>query len=218
MALVQRLVARELGIDDSKPVPEALGFLADTEKAAASLSEYLRTTPEFTKLMVESEAGDKPEPMTLITDLLLTEIIQLELGTDDVVTVRLDIPAKPFATNGEWKNGRVEWFKKDINGKSGLPTFAYAYWSDPDAKFQKKRFGRVILEGQNLGEYVLWRSGLSKPEGIKWDDFLKSLKPGKPAEVLEKVTVFRFKGEEPGGKTLAEAPIRLIGLGLGSGD
>jgi hypothetical protein len=30
MALVQRLVARELGIDDSKPVPKALDFLADT--------------------------------------------------------------------------------------------------------------------------------------------------------------------------------------------
>jgi hypothetical protein len=156
--------------------------------------------------------------MTLLTDLLLTEIIQLELGTDDRVTVKLDLPVKPFATNGQWKSGRVEWLKKAVKGKSGLPAFAYAYWSNPDAKFQKKHFGRMILEGQNLGEYVLWRSGLSKQEGIKWDDFLKSLKPGKPAEMLEKVTVFRFKGEEPGGKTLAETPIRLFGLGLGIGD
>ena len=222
MALVQRLVARELGIDDSKPVPKELDFLADTEKAAASLSDYLRTTPEFTKLMVESDAKDppgiKPEPLTMLTDVLLTEIIQLELGTDDRVTVRLVVPAKPFATNGEWKQGRVLWLKKAVKGKSGLPTFAYAYWSEPDEKFQKKHFGKVVLEGQNLGEYVLWRSGLSKQEGIEWDDFLKGLKIGKPDEVLEKVTNFRFEGEEPGGKTLAETPVRLLGLGLGAGD
>jgi hypothetical protein len=218
MALVQRLVARELGIDDSKPVPKELDFLADTEKAAASLSEYLRTTPEFTKLMVESEAKDKPDPMSMLTDLLLTEIIQLELGTEDVVTIRLKTPAKPFATNGKWKDGQVEWLKKAVKGKSGLPTFTYAYWSSPDAKFQRKHFGKVILSGENLGEYVLWRSGLNSQEGMKWDDFLKTLKPGKPEVVLERVAAFRFKGEEPQGKTLAETPIRLIGLGLGAGD
>lgn len=222
MALVQRLVARELGIAESKPVPKELGFLADTEKAAASLSEYLRTTPEFTKLMVEHDAEadpvTRPEPLNLLTDLLLTEIIQLELGTDDRVTVKLVIPAEPFATNGKWKNGQVEWLKKAVKGKSGLPTFAYAYWSEPDTKFQKKHFGRVLLEGQNLGEYVLWRSGLSKSEGIQWDDFLKILKPGKPQELVQQVAGFRFKGEEPQGKTFAETPIRLIGLGLGAGD
>ena len=227
MARVQRLVAREMGIADSKPLPEALAFLADAERAEASLSEYLRTTPEFTKLMVESDAKDpeadpaiKPEPMALFTDLLLVEIFQIELGTDDVVTVKLDIPAKPFATNGDWKAkpGRVEWLKKKIKGKSGLPAFVYAYWSEPEVKFQKKRFGKVVLEGQNLGEYVLWRSGLGKQEGIEWDDFLKSLKPGKAPELLEKVAAFRFKSEEPQGKTLAEAPIRLIGLGLGVED
>ena len=172
--------------------------------------------------MVESDAKDppgiKPEPLTMLTDVLLTEIIQLELGTDDRVTVRLVVPAKPFATNGEWKQGRVLWLKKAVKGKSGLPTFAYAYWSEPDEKFQKKHFGKVVLEGQNLGEYVLWRSGLSKQEGIEWDDFLKGLKIGKPDEVLEKVTNFRFEGEEPGGKTLAETPVRLLGLGLGAGD
>jgi len=222
MALVQRLVARELGTADSQPMPKELDFLADTEKAAASLSEYLRTTPEFTNLIVESNARDpqgiKPEPMNMLTDVLLTEIIQLELGTDDVVTVKLDVPVKPFATNGEWKSGRVEWIKKAVKGKSGLPTFFYAYWSKPDAKFQKKHFGKVVLEGRNLGEYVLWRSGLGKAERILWDDFLRDLKPGKPEEMLEKVTAFRFEGEEPGEKTLAETPVRLIGLGLGIGD
>ena len=168
----------------------------------------------------EADPAIKPEPVTLFTDLLLLEIFQIELGTDDVVTVKLDLPAKPFATNGDWKvaPGRVEWSKKKIKGKSGLPTFVYAYWSEPEAKFQKKHFGKLVLEGKNLGEYVLWRSGLGKLEGIKWDDFLKSLKPQKAPDLLERVAAFRFKGEEPAGKTLAETPIRLIGLGLGARD
>jgi hypothetical protein len=228
MSLLQRLVARELGLGEKDPVPGALGFLADFDKAASSLSAYLRTTPEFKKRLKAwqdrkdiTAEKDEPKPMKILEDILLKEIFRFEFGTDDKLNVRLNLPVKPFATNGTWddKTRQVQWLDRPIQGQTKLPTFLYAIWSQPERKFQNKHFGKMVLSGEGLAQYVAWRSGLTPAEGKEWDDFLKTLRPAPADKILERLTAFRFstdpkkEGEEES-PSLAETPLRLISTGL----
>ncbi len=228
MSLLQRLVAKELGLGEQEPLPGKLGFLGDLDKAGASLAAYLRTTPEFIKSMQawrkrkgELAGQEEPRPMKILADILLEEILQFELGPDDKLNVKLNLPVKPFATNGKWneKTGQVEWLDQAIQGQTKLPSFAYALWSEPDEKFQNEHFGKVVLSTENLAQYVAWRSGLTQTEGKEWDDFLRSIRPAPAPKLAERMTNFRFSNErkdkgETAGRSLAETPLRLIGLEL----
>ncbi len=64
----------------------------------------------------------------------------------------------------------------------------YAFTSD-----QKEHFGGVVLTGDELTEYCLWRSGQDKQRGDEWDAFLAGLRPG--SELVKKLDAFRFPGE-----------------------
>jgi hypothetical protein len=225
MALIQRRIARVLGVPDSKPVPEALAFLNDSERAWKSFLAYLETTAAYQKLLGEWEQRrvtqpkkPRPAPDDLL-DAHLKDLIFFELGPHDQLNVSLQVPVQPFATNGSWNTGekKVEWLNRAMKKRSGLPAFLYAYWSLPADNFQKKHFGKVVLSGRDLGDYVLWRSGLPAAKGIAWDDFLRSLKPG--ASLSERLASFRFPDEkkpDPKGesRSLADIPRRLIDPGL----
>jgi hypothetical protein len=139
--------------------------------------------------------------------------------------VSLQCPAAPFATNGAWdtKTSRVTWSGRI--GQRGqpphnvLPKVLYALWSVPDAELQTKHFGKVVLTGEELAQYVLWRHGLSDEEAGEWDGFVATLEPGE--RLLEQLDAFRFTTDPmspPPGQdetpTLADTPRDLIKQGL----
>ncbi|MBW1871246.1 MAG: hypothetical protein JRJ19_04225, partial [Deltaproteobacteria bacterium] len=229
MARLQRFLAGKLGIADSEPIPAALAFLSEAERAKKSLAAYLKTTPEYkkrwNKWSLEKKSRPEetpPDPLGLLGDLILGEIVRLDFSTNDQVSIRLHSGIQPYASNGKWvkASSLLEWLDLEIHAKSGLPTFAYAYWAEPDGKFQKKHFGNVVLKDEALAEYVLWRSGLTAQEGVEWDDFLKKLKPGPADKLLARLGEFRFSSEknkpdaEADRPKLSETPLRLIGSGL----
>jgi hypothetical protein len=229
MAEVQRFLATKMGVADSKPVPKALNFLSDAEQAEKSLAEYLKTTPEYkkrwNKWSLEKKSNPEvtaPNPLSLVGDLILGEIVRLDFSTNDQLSIRLHLKTQPYLSNGKWvkASGRLEWTDLEIRSKTGLPTFAYAYWAEPDDKFQNKHFGKVVLKEEALAEYVVWRNGLNAREGVEWDDFLKKLKPQAAEKMLARLAEFRFSSEKdkPDAQadrpSLAETPIRLIGSGL----
>jgi hypothetical protein len=125
-------------------------------------------------------------------------LLQFDLfGKPDHLAVQLSLPAAPGHSNGRWDEAlkQVVWENdiEDRTNASHFPFFCYASWAQADQEYQKKHFGRVVLTGDELTQYCLWRSSQDKPEGGEWDAFVASLEPG--SGLVERVDAFRFPGE-----------------------
>ncbi len=226
--LLDRLVARKLGLADDAPRPAAMAFLASDEAATASLDGYLRTTPEYHKLELawqerrkENPTDSPPEPTQVVTELFGEAFFKISLEDSTQLKITLVCGESPTATNGIWDadNRRVIW-KATENGDQGLPTFLYAMWSVPVSDAQEKQFGKVVLTGENLYTYVLWYRGLSAKETTEWEAFLSALQPGE--DLATSLKAFRFSTDPPlpadpkesKPASLADKPRELILAGL----
>lgn len=160
-----------------------------------SLNTFLRSTPEYEAKIAHQRNQSVPDshqsqPIAILGDLLF-EGFGIRLANHDHLVVRFRLPEQPFATNGLWnEDGTVEWSDTlEIPGEGPLrpaATFCFAVWSRPKEDFQKDRFGRTLLIGKALGEYVVWRRSLTAAEGHEWDAFLTTLTAGQnPALQLE---------------------------------
>lgn len=137
--LVQRLVARKLGVPDFRPIPKSLAFLSDTDSMQASWEKYLATTPEYRRLLwhwrrqkmlatwlnpsyVAHRTGaiggaatnapppPMPQPHEAL-DQISTNFLAFSFSTPDRVTVNLALPTPPLHTNGKWDEAgkQVTW-------------------------------------------------------------------------------------------------------------
>lgn len=172
-----------------------------------SMSAYLREAdPNFRRRMEEWEERKKQDPAATqpshdIFAPLWGTAFDFDLGgvADDGLKVSLVTGARPSETNGQWDptTGKVSWSRmlpgRDAN--STVPTICYAVWANPDEKFQKDRFVKVILEGEELMKYCIWRKGLTPKEGQEWEAMLKTLRPDEAS--IAKVSAFRFSHEPP---------------------
>jgi len=92
-----------------------------------------------------------------------------------LVSITLKMPVKPLISNGNWnERPRGLTWSFDHDGKP-LSHICYAVWASPDKGFQSKRFGRAVLDGQELALYCLWQKGLTADESRQWDEFLKKV-------------------------------------------
>jgi len=208
LRLVQQLIARKLGREAEKKVPESLEFLADPEKAQASIERYLKSTDQYRALQQQwkKEAALAPDlkPLQPLDVLAEPAARAFPLGPlfphGDELTVRLALDEPPIFTNGDWDQQKrsVVW-KREIptaNNESRLtPTFFYAVWAKPRQTAQEVAFGRVILQGERLAKYCLWYAGLSDDEAQQWDTFVATLRPDE--NLAEKIGTFRFANEPP---------------------
>jgi len=224
LAHVRRVAAQKMGLDPAGPEPAALGFLADAESAAQSLSRFLAGTEEYRAVLKEWEENRKanpdaprPEPGKVMEDLLgrmLGDVILA--GSSGSLTIRFSMPRQPIYANGEWDQEAActMWGPKPLRDK-GFPSFAYAVWAVPDEAAQRRLFGAMLLDGEPLYEYGMWRKGLGEKEAAEWEGFLASLKPGQ--ELRQRLEAFRFAGDpKPGAAgakqvpSLADTPRRLL--------
>jgi len=204
MPLIQRLVADRMGLPESAPIPQSLAFLADEDARVASLEKYFVTTEIYQtriKQWEEEKKSDpnapKAEPQKIIGELLDHALEFSMFSSQDQLTVKLSLPAPPIHTNGKWDAARrqVLWEAgMDTSEPSPrLPAFCYATWSTANGTFQKERFGKVLLEGEDLLQYCLWRASLNAKHAGEWEKFLAGLKPD--SAVAGKLDAFRFAGE-----------------------
>jgi len=152
------------------------------------------------------EAAGPPEPMSVLEELNLSECFIGDFRfTSNKLTVSLATNAKPWMTNGQWRDAeeKVVW-DTAMPGESSWPRLLTAFWSKPAEAFQKEHFGRVVLTAKGLHEYCLWRQGLSADEGKQWDDFVTGLKPG--PELVKQLEAFRFADEPSEAKPGADGP------------
>jgi hypothetical protein len=214
MGLVQRQVAKRMGVSADAPIPDSLAFLSSTAKAGASLEAYVQTLDEFKEQVADWKQKtadgliiEEPDPEGYVGDLIVEACgLQIDfLFLSDHLAVELKTPAEPFETNGQWHAdlNKTSWSEVlASDGHSWL--FCYAFWSEPEEDFQKEHFGRVVLTGEDLSQYVIWRNGLTQEEARLWDDFVSGLAPGE--ELQERIRSFQF----PDAPNLADTPRGLL--------
>lgn len=235
MRWVRGVIARKLGRESEKDLPASLAFLNDAKSAGASLIKHLEASEAGKRLRtrvraraVREEARRTGAPpadgkefggsdyVSAMGELTLDALsLEFDLGaaTSDV-TIRFAASSAPLKTNGKWdeKAGRVVWEMAGLGRDEKLPPICYALWAQPNHELQKARFGRVVLAGDALAQYVYWRNGLDEGEAKKWDALLDSLRPGEG--LTERIRAFRFSGGQPTGEgappDLSDKPRELI--------
>ncbi|MFT5467743.1 MAG: hypothetical protein ACI8UO_002850 [Verrucomicrobiales bacterium] len=229
LELVGASIARRMGIPwipSVNSLPAALDFLKDEERLAASLESYMLGT-EFYRLELEAwkkensgePNAEPPNASEMFWELGINTFIDCDsigTGSDTAeLNVRLELPVTPIATNGEWdeESGAVIWEASIQANESGeLPTLCHAAWSVPDEAFQKARFGKVLLTGESLKDYVLWRLGLSASHAEEWEAFLAKLTPGE--SLIPMLEGFRFSDEEAESESSAREGVTAIRMAL----
>jgi len=194
--IVTRMLTRKIGIT-SKAVHDLLAAAVDNPTAASmSIEHWNDPDPKIRKRAKSwrqphappkdrDSAGkievDRRMYAVMIWQAIFTGRLHvLEwLSPPDHVTFRLRTGTQPLHTSGQWdrKTGLVTW--SGLLESQYLPMLCHALWCRENAGFQTAHFGRVILVGQNLVEYCLWRKSLTPGEARKWDAFLASCKPGR---------------------------------------
>ena len=154
---------------------------------------------------------DYPEAYTADFDFLF-ELFSGAIGGEidfssdhDEITVKFSCDNKPFATNGKWdeQTKQLGWSRSFIHkADHEYPMMCYAFWSSPEEKFQQEHLGKIVLTGEDLSEYCLWRENLDEQQGRQWDDFLCSLGGGD--NLIQKLEAFSFS--EPTGLKKQEIP------------
>ena len=201
---IQRLVVRKMGVPETEPVPASLAFLADESMMEQSFDKYLAGTDFYRAKLKQWEEDKKlkpdlkqPEPSEVANDAV-GELVTFDLfGKADHLVVRLSLPSSPVHSNGRWDEAlkQVVWETgiEDRTDASHFPIFCYASWAQADQEYQKRHFGRVVLTGDELTQYCLWRSSQDKQAGDEWDAFVASLQLG--SGLVERIDAFRFPGE-----------------------
>jgi len=195
--LMQRLVAEKLGVPAGGPLPKSLAILTNEVALQKSWEGYLAKTDPYRAKHKQWETDvktnpklEEPKPADAANDLFMS-LLGLSGGFGDEadhLTVKLALKHAPDLSNGKWQDGQVVWESK-LDKDRPLPVLCYASWSNPDETFQRAHFGRVLLEGDELSKYDLWRSGLDEPAGREWDAFLAGLQPG--AGLKKQIEAFR---------------------------
>ena len=205
--IVRRMLTRKVGIT-SKAVHDLLAAAVDNPTAALrSIERWNDPDPKLRKIARSwRQLPAKPEDQdatdqikvdghmyaTMIWQGIFTGRFQLLewLSPSDHVTFRLRTGTQPLYTSGQWdrKTGLVTW--GGLLDSQHLPLLCHALWCRENAGFQTAHFGRVILVGQNLAEYCLWRKSLTAAEARKWDTFLASCKPGR--KLPQRIKHFNF--------------------------
>ena len=209
------------------------------EKVLRATPEYEQLMAQWENRPDDEKGNDKPNPWKIVEEMG-RQLIHLEFDNEafaDRLELTLQDVAEPAQTNGTWdeQSKTVSWSAAltdrpeqpnevraaisqfnpvtgyEANTAAKLPVLCYAIWQQPDQDFQKKHFGKVVLQGNDLWTYCLWYKSLTGARASEWDASIDGLKPRE--ESLAKLEAFRFSDEASGEDaptTYAETAISLI--------
>jgi hypothetical protein len=227
LEIARRFVASRMGLPSETPVPASLGFLSSAERAEASWDKFQAESPAYKDWLAALDlkrlrwkpkgdaapGKDKPDLKEPLSDLLAPSLVILADDGGDHVDVTLACKVQPLYTNGAYDatRGAIAW-SEALRDPPDLPALCTALWIAPDESFQKAHFGRTVLTGDDLADYVLWRKLLGEADAKEWTAFLDALKPD--GGLPEKVKAFRFSSDPKpaagAAGSLADEPRGLI--------
>ena len=195
-------VLNKLALPDS-PIRKWLLAMPDhSEQVQKTFEEYVSKLPEYRQAVErakkEKKAATGPTPQEWLSsdfgDLpadFFHCLIPVFLGKDDAIEIELACDSPPLATNGHWDAAgkKVTWTLRE-DKKPTVPLQPFAIWAQADEKFQKRHFGKMVLEEQGLAMFCFWREGLWPLQRKEMDEFLSKQVPGK--EQIDQLRNFRF--------------------------
>lgn len=185
LRFARRKLGRNLKLTEAE-ADKAFEFLTPSESTATSWRDYLRTTPEYTRLLngwkksKKPTEPEQPDPLKVIEQLVMPTLIDPALlPTGDDVRVELKTPTRPYLTNGEYDadDGTVRW-RGSLNAAGfGMPLLCTAAWSVPNEKFQTTHTRGVMLKGEKLAQFVALYHALPEKLRAEYAAYLATLKP-----------------------------------------
>ncbi len=236
-----RMLADKVKIADKAILEKITSFTAKggegkEPKTLKSLNDYVKTTPAYKKELAAWRAaaatqpvGKKPE-QPKAEDVWQKPLGAVLEGTIDFSWGGADLKVSYSGegslveTNGQVPKKAdkpVVWAGAlDSPDGTRMPRLCYALYAKAEAGFQKRHFGKVILEGDDLRDYVFWRVKLSKDHARQWDQFVDTLRPDAASYGRLKDFCFRDRkpttmpGTAPAVATRPAGGASLIGRGL----
>jgi len=200
LGVATALVAAKMGRPLDAALRKRLAALAEPQVAQAA---YLAALLELKLTEKQFEDGIRP----LREDLLHMRPFASEPELRYSLT--LSPQAEVRFTNGKHdpKTNTIRW--TDEMDDRPVASVYFALWSAPDSEWQTARFGRVVLRGKELTDYVFWESSLGKDHAAAWQAVLARLDP--KGDVSQQLAAIRLDpaakqpGPEEGAQILIEA-------------
>lgn len=235
LSFLRRMIAEKLECSDDKKAEEELEFLQDPYTLKVSLDRFIASDELRNRLTKEAreQTGDPdlvldpcdvPEMMEDMPDLFLGMFfVDIFDSSGHKVNIRLICPKKPYDTNGQWDERTRELSWSCQTRSDELPFLCYAAVGLANGTYQRKHFGKVVLQDEQLLQYSFWYKGLSTEQHTQWNDFITGLDGDE--DVWSKVESFRFRNAAPpavdgdgAAKLLSDLPRGLIGEGLNTNE
>ncbi len=205
--LVMRRALQRKNVEIEAELDAALARLATEKHFFASLGLHVARSEPFrswhrergadpaaiSEAALQSAAADEDSPEAKAIDELLGAYLEeqhpalgvvgyLVLGSSGPagrIEMTLALSEPPLETNGTWDGEarEVRW-TLPMRRKRDLSSFAYTRFTDPARDYQTQRFGRTVLDGKRLADYVAWRAALDDDERRIWDERVEQLRPG----------------------------------------
>ena len=206
VGVIVRAIASKMDVSIADPLPPTLQAIQENpDEMEDSIDTFIEENVDLKRMVEGWNAGAENETPYVFEDSefveqLTTDMIPIEFrlfNGVDRLRVKLHLQNEPFLTNGEWQDAGVLSWEERLASRDpenvDLPNTLFAMWSDPLLTFQEKRFGRVLIAGENLADHCYWRRDLSDTYGDEWDEFVLTLKPGD--ELVQRLKDFKFEGE-----------------------
>lgn len=174
--------------------------VADANKLRESMSACLVKTPEYRELSRGKDVP--PDPLDVPKNYFLQALeINFELWHEDDRVLLTVVPAgRVIRTNGRYdREKNVVTWRRDMGDRDVEPIkrrasqVCWALWARPDETVQRKHFGKIAIDGEDLLDYCMWHHRLSARRRDEWDAFLENL-PGS-AGTFRALDDFRFSDE-----------------------
>jgi hypothetical protein len=212
--ILQHILTEKVGLDSDSEllaaieeyfIPTATDDTDAQQEAKEDLETYLQSTEAYQEFMNKREKQgnaeenlEEPLGRFLIEHTHIDALVSWKGIGPNRLNVHMQAAREPLFTNGQWNGdeGRVTW-SGNISSRQekyhNLPRNCYAMWVTPDEAAQTAKFGKIVLDGEELAEYALWRNGLSELEAEQWDALLDDLTP---RTVEDKLDDFTFEGDD----------------------
>lgn len=201
---VRRKMLERMGRDGEQD-GLAIEALKDAASWTDAFKNHIAASPEAQNILRRWVKAERPGLRTDSLDLVLSELHLSATGhlvtiPFDVAEMSLRCPVPPHRTNGTWdaESGAVRWTTSvptESYAISGPAPLAHAAWSIPNDDAQRRLFGRVVIHGEDLETYCLWRNGLTSGEAERWERFLIE-SGGRP----EHLASFRLRNQPDAGE------------------
>jgi hypothetical protein len=220
VGLITRGIATRMGVPKEDALPPSLSALGeDWEAYGDSFETFVESSEQILALAHEWAAEDggnvdldkegKLDPDSIFDNFLEMNIFSA--GSSSALQATLHLPREPLETNGDWDeeasivtwSDRIDLAENPIE----LPASHFAFWVEPAAEFQTKRFRTVIIDDDELVEYALWSNSLTTEQRAEWEALLKNLDA--ESNAVNELESFRFS-DHPQGTTVIYSGIREL--------